>query len=403
MASSNADVVDVVVVGAGAVGCAIAYYLSQEGLRVRIMDREAIGSGASAHATGFLGWLWVGFKQGLSFRMGLESLRMFEELVPRLQDETAMELYYQQRPVLGLALDEEEETLIQNMLHWQSAEMEARWLSADDARQMEPRLTPAIRGAGLVPEAAQIDSYRLTLALAQAAERHGATIQLREVTGIQHNNGRVSGVTYDGGRVACQSVVLAMGASGKVCQEWLNFPVCARPVRSERLNLEFDGPPLPVFLVSPKRGHIISRADGHWSIGSTGGHDYGDSDENFLDEEVAPDPSEQAMVFLVGRAMEVLPELENARVAEQLSGWYPATADREPLIGPAPGWEDIYLALGHTFKGIHLAPITGSMIRDFIVHGNPRVDFDLNHVLPHRYTGIWEPEFESGINYYFDT
>ena len=164
-----------------------------------------------------------------------------------------MELYYQQRPVLGLALDEEEETLIQNMLKWQSAEMEARWLSADDARQMEPRLTPAIRGAGLVSEAAQIDSYRLTLALAQAAEIHGATIQLREVTGIQHKNGRVSGVTYDGGSVACRWVVLAMGASGKVCQEWLNFPVCARPVRSERLNLEFNGPPLPVFLVSPKR------------------------------------------------------------------------------------------------------------------------------------------------------
>ena len=57
-----------------------------------------------------------------------------------------MELYYQQRPVLGLALDEEEETLIQNMLKWQSAEMEARWLSADDARQMEPRLTPANPG-----------------------------------------------------------------------------------------------------------------------------------------------------------------------------------------------------------------------------------------------------------------
>ena len=49
-----------------------------------------------------------------------------------------MELYYQQRPVLGLALDEEEETLIQNMLKWQSAEMEARWLSADDAPRWSP-------------------------------------------------------------------------------------------------------------------------------------------------------------------------------------------------------------------------------------------------------------------------
>ena len=403
MASSRPDVVDVVVVGAGVVGCAIAYCLSLEGLRVRLMDREAIGSGASAHSTGLLGWLWVGFKQGPSFRMGLESLRMFGELVVRLQDETAMELYYQQRPVLGLALDEDEEALIQSMLRWQSADMEAHWLNADDVRQMEPRLTPLIRGAGLVPEAAHIDSYRLTLALAQAAEMHGTTIQLREVTGIQHKNGRVSGVTYNGGSVACQSVVLAMGASGRVCQEWLDFPVCARPIPSVRLNLEFDGPPLPAFLVSPKRGHIISRADGYWSVGSTGGRDYGDPDDNFLDEEVAPPPSEQAMVFLVGRAMEVLPVLENARVAEQLSGWYPASADREPLIGPVPGWEGLYLALGHTFKGIHLAPITGRVIRDFIVHGEPQMDFDLSHVLPDRFAGQWEPEFKSGVSYYLDT
>jgi len=403
MASSHADAVDVVVVGAGAVGCAIAYYLSLEGLRVRLMDREAIGSGASAHATGLLGWLWVGFKQGPSFGMGLESLRMFGDLVSRLQDETAVDLYYQQRPVMGIALDEDEEALIRSMLKWQSAEMEAHWLSGEEARRMEPRLSPLIRGAGLVPEAAQIDSYRLTLALAQAAERHGTTIQLRQATGIQHEQGRVSGVTYNGGSVACQSVVLAMGASGKACQEWLNFPVCARPVRSERLNLEFDGPPLPAFLVSPKRGHIISRADGFWSVGSTGGRDYGDADENFMDEEVAPPPSEQAMVFMVSRAMEVLPDLENARVAEQLTGWYPATADREPLIGPVPGWEGLCLALGHTFKGIHLAPITGRVVRDFIVHGKPQVSFDLSHVLPDRFAALWEPEFESGISYYLDT
>ena len=367
------------------------------------MDRDAIGSGASAHATGLLGWLWVGFKQGPSFGMGLESLRMFGDLATTLRDQTGVDVHYQERPVLGLALDEDEETLIRSMLKWQSSAMEAYWLNGEEVRELEPRLAPSIRGAGLVPEAAQVDSYRLTLALAQAAEMQGTTIQLREVTGIQHDNGRIRGVTYDGGGVACETVVLAMGASGKVCQEWLDFPVCVRPIRSERLKLEFDGHPLPAFIVSPKRGHIISCADGHWSVGSTGGRDYGDAEENILEEEVAPAPSEQAMAFLVARAMEVMPELENARVVEQLPGWYPASADREPLIGPVPGWEGLHLALGHTFKGIHLAPITGTMIRDLITHGAPQVGFDVSHVLPERFAGNWDPQYESGISYYLDT
>ena len=385
---------DVVVVGAGVVGCAIAYFLSLEGLRVHLMDQEAVGSGASAHATGSFNMTGTEFKPGASIQMARDSLLMSYDLVPRLEEETGVKTYYQRRPALRLALDEDEEALIKEMLVWQSTEFNVRWIDGEEVRQMDSRLTPQVRGAALEAETAQLDSYRFTLALAQAAEKHGTTMHLRQVTGIQHRNGKVSGVTFDGGSVACPNVVLAMGAWGEICQQWLDFPVPVRPLKGERLVLQFDGPPLPALLTSPKRGHMITRADGYWSVGSTGGRDY-DRIQNFLGEEFDRRTTEAAKLDLLERAMTVLPALEEARVAQQLAGSRPASSDRYPIIGRVPGWEGAYLAVGHTTKGIHLAPITGRMVCDLIVHGDSRERFDARKFLPDRFAGQWHSEYES--------
>ena len=61
-------------------------------------------------------------------------------------------------------------------------------------------------------------------------------------------------MTYDGGTVSSEHVVLAMGPWAGLCQQWLDFPIPVRPLKGERLRLEFDGPPVPGFLTSPKRG-----------------------------------------------------------------------------------------------------------------------------------------------------
>ena len=73
---------DVVVIGAGAVGCSVAYYLSKQGASVLLVEREAIGSGASAHATGFLSLLGSEFSDGESFEFGLAAYREFSTLAP---------------------------------------------------------------------------------------------------------------------------------------------------------------------------------------------------------------------------------------------------------------------------------------------------------------------------------
>ena len=103
---------DVIVIGGGVVGCSVAYYLAREGLSVTLLEREAMGSGASAHATGSLSLLGAEFSPGPSFQLAIAGYAEFPQLVPELESATGMDLLYQRRPSLRLALDDEEADLI---------------------------------------------------------------------------------------------------------------------------------------------------------------------------------------------------------------------------------------------------------------------------------------------------
>ena len=388
------ETADVVVVGAGVVGSAVAYYLAREGATVMLLEREAIGSGASAHATGSLSLLGAEFSPGPSFELALAGYREFSELVPQLEDETGIDLLFQRRPSLRLALDEEEEGLIKGFMDWQQQYVSMQWVDGNDVRRIEPRLTPRVVGAIYEDESIQLDSYRLTLALGQAAEQRGVQLRLREVTGLLTRGSTVTGVRTPTEEVSCGTMVLAAGVGSAAFGQWLGFPIPVRPLKGERLLLRYGGTPLPVLISSPKRGHMISRLDGLLSIGSTGGRDY-DREELYLGEMEDRRPTESARIELLQRAIDVLPDLEEAELVQQLAGSRPLSPDRMPIIGPVPGWDGIVLATGHTTKGIHLGPVTGRIVADTILNGASTVPVEMKAFLPDRFAATPAQDFHT--------
>ena len=383
---------DVVVIGAGVVGCSVAYYLAREGVNVTVLEREAIGSGASAHATGSLSLLGAEFSPGASFQMARTSYSEFQQLVPELESATGMDLLYQRRASLRLALDDEEADLIKSLMVWQQPHVKMRWIDAQEVRYIEPRLSPSIIGAVYEDESAQLDSYRLNLALGRGAELKGANILYREVTGLVTSGATVTAVKTASGDIHCGTVVVASGAWSRAFTSWLGFPVPVRPMKGERLLLNYPGEPLPVLISSPKRGHMISRLDSLTSVGSTGGRDY-DQKELFWGEEFDRQPTETARLELLQRAIDVFPDLERAELVQQLAGSRPLSPDSKPIIGPVPGWEGVLLATGHTTKGVHLAPITGRIITDYICRGSTQAVSDMGQFLPDRFADFADADF----------
>ena len=386
------ETADVVVIGAGVVGCSVAYYLAREGVKVTLLEREAIGSGASAHATGSLSLLGAEFSPGASFELARASYAEFPQIVPELEAVTGMDLLYQRRPSLRLALDDDEAGLIRELMVWQEPHVKMRWIDAQEVQSIEPRLSPAIIGAVYEDESAQLDSYRFNLALARSAELKSAEILSREVTGITASGATVTGVKTASGDMHCGAVVVAAGAWSRAFTPWLGFPVPVRPMKGERLLLNYPGQPLPALISSPKRGHMISRLDGLTSVGSTGGRDY-DRRELFAGEEFDRQPTESARLELLQRAIDVFPDLERAELVQQLAGSRPLSPDSKPIIGPVPGWDGILLATGHTTKGIHLGPITGRIIADYICRGSTRVVSDMSEFLPDRFADFDDADF----------
>ena len=389
-----ADNFDVAVVGAGVVGCSVAYYLAMEGIKVALLEREAIGSGSSAHATGFISLLGTEFTPGPSFSFGLESYNEFPSLVQELEEATGMDLLYQRRPSLRLALEESEEVLIKDLMTWQKEHVAMHWITAAEVHELEPRLTPSLLGAVYEDESAQLDSYRLNLALAAGAERKGAETILRQVTGLMSEGDRITGVRTTGGDISCGTVVIAAGLWSPPFQRDLDFPVPVGALKGERLLLQYGGEPLQVLISSPKRGHMISRLDGYLSVGSTGGRDY-DEDQLYQGEDMDRVPTETARVEIMQRAIDVFPDLENASLVQQLAGSRPLSPDRQPIIGPVPGKEGVVLATGHTTKGIHLGPSTAKAVTEYIQGGCKTVPTAIEIFLPARFAGLDQADFQT--------
>ena len=393
-----AEKFDVVVIGAGVIGCSVAYYLAREGIKVALLERESFGSGSSAHATGFISLLGTEFTPGPSFQFGLESYREFPSLVAELEDSTGMDLLYQRRPSLRLALEESEEQLIKDLMTWQQEHVAMRWITSDDVHELEPRLTPSLIGAVYEDEAAQLDSYRLNLALAAGAEKKGTQTINRNVTGLLSEKNRITGVQTEHGDISCGTVVVAAGLWSPSFQRDLDFPIPVGALKGERLLLKYDGDPLQVLISSPKRGHMISRLDGFLSVGSTGGRDY-DQDQLYQGADMDRVPTETARVEIMQRAIDVFPDLENAALVEQLAGSRPLSPDRIPIIGPVPGKEGVVLATGHTTKGIHLGPSTAKVVTQYIQGGCKQVPSSMELFLPERFAGMTETDFQTaGLN-----
>lgn len=349
---------DVVIIGAGVAGCATAYYLAKDGVRVTVVEREAIGSCASGFALGLLNPLTGNGIPGPVQPIAELAFQMHVDLWPTLVEESGVDIQVRLMSHLEICLtDSDVELQKKECLRWANTDgFSAEWLEPDDLPKLDARFTRSVKGAVLLDKVAILDSYRFTLALAQAAESYGATFVNREVTGLTFEGDRVTGVVHTSGRLDCDSVVVAMGPWSKQASSWLGLNIPVTPLKGQILYLEGMTPPLDFHVHGPCS--FVQKGDGMVWVGAT---------EEQADFDATTTVS--ARDCLMERALTIMPGLGELRLLNQTACLRPITPDSGPILGAVPGLEGIYLATGAEKKGILLSPAIGRSVADLIMRG----------------------------------
>ena len=355
---------DVVVVGAGVMGCSAAYWLSKEGYKVLMLEKEAIACGASGMASAH--WQKALEDERLS-ELAWLGFRLHQELARVLPQESGIDIGYREQPMIYPAFSAEEvESLKSQLSALRRYDPSARWLEGQALWEVEPRLNRDVLG-GLVSQGAQVMAYRFVLALVKAAERQGVELRHGEVVELQSNGGRVTGVQLRQGEIiATETVVLAMGPWSQRAAEWVGLKIPIYPVRGQLLELLVPDPQL---YASPSYSdmYLLHKADGTTLAGTTYEQDSGFTNH----------PTPAGLEAILNAAVRMAPSLEEAQVADHISGLRPASGDSLPLIGLIPGWQGVYIVSGHDRKGMGLSLISTRIIADLIVKGRSPVPIEM--------------------------
>lgn len=337
---------DVLIVGGGIMGLAIALELKQQGAAVTILSRD-FQQAASHAAAGMLAPRAEGLPPGPMLDLCLASLARYPDWVAKLEALTGQDVGYWPSGILAPCYS----------LPSVSGQAE-NWLSAQVIRRYQPGLGDAVQGGYWYPEEGQVNNQALVQALRTAVLDLGVTLQ--EGTGaiaLRQHQQRIERVcTVRSGDFAADQVVLTAGAWSA---DLLPLPVFPR--KGEMASLRV--PPGYSVLQPLQRVlfgeniYIVPRQDGRIVLGATS------QDVGFI-----PGNTPRGLHQLLGNAMALLPLLAEFPVENTWWGYRPATPDEWPILGPGP-CDNLTLATGHYRNGILLAPITAHLIAQSLTQG----------------------------------
>lgn len=370
---------DVVVVGAGAVGLAVAWRAAQTGLRVTVLERAGkAGAGTSSVAAGMLAPISETIATELPLmRLGLESVNIYPAFVEELQAATGMDPGYLRCGTLLAARDGDEAASLARELELrQSLGLTVHRLLASEARRLEPALAPTLRLALEIPDDHAIDPRKLTAALAQALTAAGGELRLgAPVNGVTTSGDRITGVRLDdGSEVPAGDVVVAAGPWSSALDGipgGATIPV--HPIKGQILRLHDPaGPGMLTRVLRMTGGYLVPRGDGRYVLGAT-------MEERGFDTTVTGG----GVYDLLRNAFELLPSVTELVIDELSAGLRPATPDNLPALGPGaiPG---LHWAVGHYRHGILLTPITAELVVKALVGEGAVPD----EFAPQRFAGV---------------
>ena len=363
---------DVLIIGGGVIGLAIATELKLRGATVTVLSRN-FHAAASHAAAGMLAPQAEAIPASPMLDLCLRSRALYPEWTRKLEQLSGEPTGYWPCGILAPVYTQVEQRHSFENDEW------VEWLDWDAINLYQPGLGSEVVGGWWYPEDAQVDNRALVRALWSAAQSLG--VDIRDgitVEAIQQQRRQVVGVQTSGDLFEAEHYVLAGGA-------WSNelLPVPVRPKKGQMLSVRMpdnhEELPLQRVLFAPDI-YIVPRRDRRIVIGATS-------------EEVGftPHNTPAGIQTLLERAIRLYPQLQHYPIQEFWWGFRPATPDELPILGSSP-CKNLTLAIGHYRNGILLAPITATLIADLLSQkSDPLLEhFRYSRFYPERSRGTLE-------------
>jgi glycine oxidase len=363
---------EIIVIGAGIVGCAVAYELARRGAAVQILDERIAGSGATQAAAGMLAPHLEISSEVAFLDLAIRSLNLYDDFIARVKMDSGLTPLYRRTGTLQVALNAETVREITDAAaRVQSRGIVPALLDAAGVRAEEPRLSHDVVGGLVVPAHGFVAAGDLVRALAAAARHHGATLlEGRRVRRIFRTNGHLT-LDTDHGPLTSSAVVVAAGSwSGRVDIAGVP-PLPVRPIRGQLLRLAWKGQPLRRVIWSD-RCYVVPWEDGTLLVGAT-------VEDVGFDERTTV----AGVRDLLDAACAILPDARDAGFLEARAGLRPASPDLLPIIGASGIMPNLIYATAHYRNGILLAPLTALVVADALL--DRRIDPMLSAFSPRRF------------------
>ncbi len=375
--TSDARSADVIIVGGGVIGTAVAFFLGADHhARVIIVERDGVATNASGTAAGELSP--AGRSQLDPAMAGAdpfaefcaEGLRLHRSMAPALLEESGIDYDLADTTVLRPAFDEAEAEALQPQVDLQRGiGMPAEWLDAVAVAAIDSWLPAGVLGAIHTKEA-QVETAPFARALAGAAESNGASIVRGEVTGLLREGDRATGVIAGAASYAGQAVVVAAGPWSQMAGPWMGMEVPVIPLRGQIVHLK--GPPvMPRHAIFHGSGYVLPKPNGTIYAGTT------EEEAGFSAE-----TTDEATASILEATRRLAPRTDGLAIERVTACLRPISGDGLPIIGAVPGWRALYLATGHGRKGILPCLVTGRYLAQLIARG--KSDYPLDPFSPAR-------------------
>nr|WP_168723405.1 FAD-binding oxidoreductase [Streptomyces sp. SAT1]ANO41982.1 FAD-dependent oxidoreductase [Streptomyces sp. SAT1] len=379
---------DLVVVGAGVVGAATAYFATLAGLRVVVVERGAIAQGTSSAGEGNL--LVSDKEAGPELDLALYSQAVWREDLAG----HAGRWEFESKGGLVVAATARSLAALRELgVHQRASGVEVQDVGPDRLHDHEPHLARDLAGAAFYPQDAQVQPMLVVAHLLRLARDRGARVCTGTgVTGFLRDGDRVTGVRTGAGDIPAGAVLNAAGTWAGEVAALARVSVPVRPRRGFVLVTE----PMPPRTVRHKVyaaeyvGDVASSDAALQTSPVVEGTRSGTVLIGASRERVGFDRtvSVPAISTLAAKAVALFPMLRQVRLIRTYHGFRPYCPDHLPVIGADPRAPGLWHACGHEGAGIGLAAGTGKLIAQALTGGRP--DLDLAPFAPDRFPGRYE-------------